>query len=61
MCELTQQIKRLSILKEDNEFLVNTRKNWKLDVKLVNLFVVSDQSAQRKRDVARFVCACMIC
>ena len=35
VCELTQQSMRLSILKEDNEFLVNTRKDWKLDVKLV--------------------------
>ena len=61
VCELTQQSMGLSILKENNEFLVNTRKSWKWDVKLVNLFVVNDQSAQRKRDVARFVYACVIC
>ena len=40
---------------------MNTRKSGNLDVKLVDLFVVSNQSAQRKRDVTRFIYACMIC
>ena len=40
---------------------MNTRKSGNLDVKLVDLFVVSNQSAHRKREVARFICACMIC
>ena len=40
---------------------MNIQKSQKLDVKWVDLIVASNQSAQRKRDVAQFIYACVTC
>ena len=42
-------------------FLVNIRESQKLDMKLVVLIIMSNQSAQRMRDVEQFVYACVAC